>query len=140
MAVISVLVLIAVGAVGFWWLRRRGPKASGGADAPSAAPVKSLTPERRPGRMINIGETACPAAQKIQAAWYAEGEVPRLPLETCGHPQTCRCTWMRVLDRRVTHRRLSTDRRSELRFEDKSDRREGHDRRDPRGNVWKNSG
>lgn len=141
MAVFLMLVVIAGCGWGYWWWRRKQSIA-----APMAAAVRasvdpaSAGPERRPGRMINCTDNPCHAAQKLQSAWYAEGQVPILPLESCEHPEVCRCTWMRVLDRRVTHRRAGQDRRDGVRFEDKSDRRTGEDRRDRRANVWKNSG
>lgn len=142
MAVFLVVLVVAAG-IGFWWWRGKQGAAKPGAHAAQAAEsvVAAVpAPARRPGRMINPGENPCHAAQKIQTAWYAEGETPRLPLGECEHPEGCRCTWMHVLDRRMTHRRVGQDRRGELRFEDKSDRRTGEDRRDRRSNVWKNSG
>lgn len=143
MAAFLVLLLIAGGGFGFWWWHRNRVDAATSAQVrpvSNASAAAKVAPERRPGYMINATENPCLAAQKIQSAWYAEGASPRLPLESCEHPEMCRCTWMRVLDRRIAHRRAGQDRRAELRFEDKSDRRTGEDRRDRRANVWKNSG
>lgn len=140
MAMTVVLILILGGAFGFWWLRRNRGNAPSAAVALEPVAASKEAP-RRPGRMINPCEEHCAAAKKIATAWYAEGEAPRLPLESCEHPETCRCTWMRVLDRRSTHRRTGHDRRDSLRFEEeKSDRRTGEDRRDKRANAWKNAG
>lgn len=139
-------VLLLVGAAGavFWYLLRRKPAAGGkGAVQPNTAAARALantpvhTTERRPGRMVKTCEDACPAVRHIESIWYADSDCPPLPLDTCGHPQTCRCTWIRVLDRRITHRRVHPDRRDSVRFEEKSDRRTGLDRRKDSGDRWK---
>lgn len=138
--------LLLVGAVGagFWYLRRKAA-ADGrtGAVQPNTAAARALantpvhTTERRPGRMVRSCEDACAAVRRIESVWYPDAGCPRLPLEACGHPTSCRCSWMRVLDRRVTHRRVQPDRRGSVRFEEKADRREGPDRRADSGDRWK---
>jgi hypothetical protein len=138
MGFVLVILVVAIGGAGYWyWSRKRGN--------PSVRPAvvshspQAAEPERRPGRMINPGADCCAAIRRIESAWYPEGKIPRLPLETCDHPETCKCAWMRVVDRRTTHRRTDHDRREQMRFEDKSDRRAGRDRRGDAGNPWKNT-
>lgn len=139
MGVVILLLILAIAAGGFWYLRRGGDKPSRASVSVSLPEVPAdKGPPRRPGRMINPGEECCGAARRIATAWYPEGEVPHLPLDSCEHPQTCKCGWMRVLDRRATHRRSEHDRRVSVRFEDKDDRRTGRDRRKDANNPWKN--
>jgi hypothetical protein len=138
----AIVILLVVGGLvgGFFYLRRgsgaRPVKPSPAAPAPIAAPGEMA---RRPGRMINPCEERCAAIQKIEGRWYPEGEVPTLPLSGCDRTQQCRCTWMRVVDRRSTHRRTERDRRGALRVEDRNDRRSGDDRRAEARNPWKHN-
>lgn len=138
----AIVILLVVGALvgGFWYLRRG--RDSHGAPRPAAHPIAAPaapgeTP-RRPGRMANPGEECCPALKKIEGRWFPEGEAPTLPLSGCDRTLQCRCTWMRVIDRRVTHRRTDRDRRGAIRVDDKEDRRSGVDRRAEARNPWKN--
>lgn len=145
MGVVILLLVLAAIAGGVWYLRRGG--ADKGRDAaetvrafasrPGAAAVPSADAPRRAGRMVNPGESCCASVKKIASNWYADAEAPRLPLETCDMQQSCKCQWMRVIDRRTTHRRTKPDRRDSLRFEDKRDRRGGLDRRKGSGDFWK---
>ncbi len=142
MGLVLLIFVLAVGGAGYWyWRRVRGKPASKRVAAEPAAPhePQAAGPERRPGRMINPGADCCAAIRRIESVWYPEGKIPRIPLETCDHPQTCKCAWMRVVDRRTTVRRVDHDRREQLRFEDKSDRRAGRDRRGDAANPWKNT-
>lgn len=145
MGVVILLLVVAAIAGGIWYLRRGG--AGKGAVAlesarpfgskPGTAAGSAVETPRRPGRMVNPGETCCASVKKITTVWYADADSPRLPLETCDMQQSCKCQWMRVIDRRVTHRRYMPDRRNALRFEDKGDRRAGTDRRKDSGDSWK---
>lgn len=138
----AIVILLVVGALGggFWFIRR-GRDAHGtprAIDPIAAAPIAPGETPRRPGRMANPGEDCCPAIKKIEGRWFPEGEAPTLPLSGCDRNLQCRCTWMRVLDRRVTHRRTDRDRRGAIRVEGKEDRRGGVDRRAEARNPWKN--
>lgn len=66
---------------------------------------------RKPGCMINPPASGCRAARRIESAWYPLELAPKLPLDTCETPTQCRCTWMRVLDRRVTRAPVQRERR-----------------------------
>lgn len=135
----AIAILLVVGGVGGFWFLRRGRESRPARPAnPIAAPVAPGEVPRRPGRMANPCEDRCAAIQKIEGRWYPEGEVPTLPLSGCDRTLQCRCTWMRVLDRRVTHRRTERDRRGAIRVDDKEDRRQGVDRRAEARNPWKN--
>lgn len=140
MGVAILLLILAIAAGGFWYLRRGSAKPRSSVTALNLPVQNSAegTP-RRPGRMINPGEECCGASRRVATTWYPEGGVPRLPLEGCEHPETCKCAWMRVLDRRSTYRRSDHDRRGSVRFEDKDDRRAGQDRRKDGANPWKNT-
>lgn len=141
MTVVFVLLMLGLGAAGYWYLRRRGAGSAAGraVSAKPAPAAEGLAVPRRPGRMVNPGQECCAAVRRIESAWYPESSAPRLPLDACQHPQTCKCTWMQVLDRRTTYRRVDHDRRALVRFEDKTDRRAAPDRRADSVNPWKNT-
>jgi hypothetical protein len=137
----AIFVLLVVGGLagGFLLLRRGGKQRAAAPAMPLTAPAAPGEVPRRPGRMVNACEERCPAIQKIEGRWFPEGEVPTLPLSGCDRNLQCRCTWMRVVDRRQTHRRGERDRRGALRVEDKEDRRKGEDRRAESRNPWKHN-
>lgn len=141
MGLTLLLIIVALAVGGFWYLRRRQVSRPSASATAGSFPGSATTgePPRRPGRMLNPGQECCGAAKRIETHWYPEGENPHLPLDDCEQPQTCKCGWMRVLDRRTTYRRSDHDRRKILRFEDKNDRRSGGDRRRDGGNPWKNN-
>lgn len=144
MGLTLLLLIVAIAVGGFWYLRRAGaakrPHASStDYSLPVSGAAAAGEQPRRPGRMLNPGQECCDAAKRIGTWWYPEGEAPHLPLDGCEHPESCKCGWMRVLDRRSTYRRSEHDRRKAVRFEDKDDRRSGNDRRRDGGNPWKNN-
>lgn len=142
MGLTLLLLIVAIAAGGFWYLRQAAKRSreSSTARLTAAGSISAVAKDpRRPGRMLNPGQECCGAAKRIESHWYPEGEMPHLPLESCEHPESCKCGWMRVLDRRSTHRRSEHDRRQALRFEDKDDRRSGNDRRRDAGNPWKHN-
>jgi hypothetical protein len=94
---------------------------------------------REMGRMLQPGEICCKAARSVSCIWYPDTDAPKVPLITCDQPQICKCLWQRVLDRRQEHRRIHHDRRTSVRFEDRTDRRAGRDRRKDAGDNWKES-
>ena len=140
MGVLIFLVVIAALGCAVWYLRRGGKAQAAASDRSGLlrpATIAQITPTRRPGRMVKTCEECCEAARRIESAWYPDEESPPLPLEACDRPSSCKCQWMRVLDRRSTHRRAGHDRRGDIRFEEKADRRAGLDRRKDAGNSWK---
>lgn len=146
-----VLILLAVVGGGlFLFMRSRRPKfvpppatSSTGiglkTGLPEHQPAPKVAPPREMGRMLQPGDICCKAARSIATTWYPDHDAPRIPLITCDQPQNCKCLWQRVLDRRTDHRRVAHDRRQSVRFEEKSDRRTGRDRRKDAGDHWKES-
>lgn len=78
---------------------------------------------------VEIHQPGCAAAAKLTGKQYPIESAPELPLEDCGAAR-CSCLYMGLKDRRVMRRRLTHERRDELRFDpEKSDRRSHKDRR-----------
>ena len=80
---------------------------------------------------------ACENARKFANKTFLAADAPRLPFKDCTRVD-CRCRYERVAERRKagSERRVSANRREEIRFEMKDDRRSGKDRRQT-NNVWK---
>ena len=83
-----------------------------------------------------ITQPGCTEAYNLLGQRLPFIHIPRLPLEGCTR-EACTCQFKGLLERRKSHRRLSQDRRGEIRF-DKShpDRRKNAGRR--RGDLWVN--
>jgi len=78
---------------------------------------------------VEIHQPGCAEATKLTGKQFPIQSAPELPVEGCGAAQ-CSCIYIGVKDRRTLRRRLSHERRDELRFEpEKSDRRSHKDRR-----------
>lgn len=77
---------------------------------------------------------ACDGARRNANSTFVAANAPALPLRDCGFAN-CRCSYERVANRRRSERRTKADRRDEIRFEMKGDRRSGKDRRKT-NNVW----
>jgi hypothetical protein len=73
---------------------------------------------------------ACEAARHYVGRTLDAATAPKLPLPGCGVVE-CRCRYERVVNLRRKERREASDRRDEIRFETKIDRRANPDRR-----VW----
>ncbi len=73
---------------------------------------------------------ACEAARHYVGRTLDAATAPKLPLPGCGVVE-CRCRYERVVNLRRKERREASDRRDEIRFETKIDRRAKPDRR-----VW----
>lgn len=73
-------------------------------------------------------DCACDDARKLQDKSFPVADVPKLPFKTCDRGD-CRCRYDKVVNRRKGERRTKADRRDEIRFQTKSDRRAGRDRR-----------
>jgi hypothetical protein len=83
-------------------------------------------------------DCACDRARRLANRIFTLAEAPTVPLQDCGRSD-CRCSYERIAERRKGERRTRTDRRDEIRFEKKSDRRSGKDRR-KNSSSWKGSG
>jgi len=115
---------------------------SGLASGRPAAPVGSAQNARGPAFISLVlrvpnPDCACDGARRNANRTFVAGDAPALPLRDCGFAN-CRCSYERVANRRKAERRTKADRRDEIRFEMKSDRRAGKDRRKT-NNVWNES-
>ncbi len=73
---------------------------------------------------------ACDVVRKVAGRWYTTENIPKLPLKDCTYGGICECKYKFYDDPRRGERRVSTDRRIDLRFEPgKDDRRLGRGRR-----------
>lgn len=82
-------------------------------------------------------DCACEGARQNANKTFGANHVPELPLRDCGLAN-CRCSYERVANRRRGERRAKADRRDEIRFEMKGDRRSHKDRRKT-NDVWNES-
>jgi hypothetical protein len=104
--------------------------------------ILKTTPGRAPAVTVNLQKPdvvaltlrvrdagcACDHARRFADRTFAVADAPTLPLHNCDRTD-CRCSYERVADRRKGERRSRADRRDEIRFEKKTDRRGGKDRR-----------
>ena len=78
----------------------------------------------------------CEESRQLLGKPFPFEQAPELPVPGCNHTAaTCACVFRGLRDRRISHRRVNRDRRTDIRF-DKShpDRRSGAGRR--RGDRW----
>ena len=96
---------------------------------PSAAPVRTEAKGIQ-AQMLRVPDLnrACEAARHYVGRTLDAATAPKLPLPGCGVVE-CRCRYERVVNLRRMERREATDRRDEIRFETKIDRRANPDRR-----------
>jgi len=82
-------------------------------------------------------DCACEKARKFVDKTFLIGDAPKLPFKDCTRAD-CSCRYERITERRKSKgdRRVKANRREEIRFEMKGDRRSGKDRRQT-NNVWK---
>jgi len=85
-------------------------------------------------RVPNV-DCACEDARKHHDKTFLVADAPKLPFKDCGRVD-CACRYERIANRRKGQRRVNANRREEIRFEMKDDRRVGKDRRKT-NNVWK---
>jgi len=86
-------------------------------------------------RVQNV-DCACDNARKFADKTFRVADAPKLPFKDCGRVD-CSCRYERIANRRKPgERRVNANRREEIRFEMKDDRRSGKDRRQT-NNVWK---
>lgn len=86
---------------------------------------------------VQNADCACENARKFADKTFLVGDAPKLPFKDCTRLD-CRCRYERIAERRKTRgdRRITANRREEIRFEMKDDRRSGKDRRQT-NNAWK---
>ena len=122
---IVVVVTIVAALLGLWAYRRATTPAS----APSGK-SKIGNQSEQWGVRISAPERACPQVREILGKEFPISGKPPLPLLGCPFPQQCECGYVKLFDRRKGERRAGHDRRLEgQRFEDKTPRRSGKDRR-----------
>jgi hypothetical protein len=81
---------------------------------------------------VRTVDCACDRARRSADRTFAIADAPKLPFADCERID-CRCTYERVANRRKGERRTGPDRRDGIRFEMKSGRRSGKDRRKANG-------
>lgn len=104
---------------------------SSGAPARVKAPSEGVDQFR--GAMLFPQKDACEAVIKLRGRTFPDGRIPRIPVPGCGRDK-CDCQIHQVVGRRRGPRRVATDRRDDVRFND--DRRNGKDRREG-VDAWK---
>jgi hypothetical protein len=114
-----------------------GVSPAGGVVRPTASAPGAHSPEivALVLQVPNI-DCACEAARKFANKTFLVADAPKLPFNDCGKVD-CRCRYERIANRRKGkgERRVTANRREEFRFETKSDRRSGKDRRKT-NNTW----
>ena len=151
-AIIVLLVIICLIAAVVWLLRgnkspaqrrRSARRENADSASPARAPSKPGGLEKLESNKIfwgvEIGQAGCEAAQALLGQQYTFDEAPQLPLADCSSAM-CTCQFKGLKDHRSQHRRKSSQRRDEIRFDNKdkgkgADRRSRKERR--RGTDWK---
>ena len=147
-ALIVLLVIICLVAAVIWVLRsNRGPghhhrpalhsneNANSRTDTPTTPGGLEKLKANSMFWGVEIGQAGCKAAQALLGQQYTFDEAPQLPLQGCDSAM-CTCKYMGLKDHRSKHRRISGERRVEVRFDNKNpDRRSRKERR--RGANWK---
>jgi hypothetical protein len=121
-------------------VRKSGSRSAGAgvssAPAPGArvkAPSEAIDKFR--GGALFPQKDPCEAILKLRGKTFPEGRIPRIPVPGCDRGE-CACQVHEIVGRRRGPRRISTDRRGDVRF--KEDRRSGRDRREG-VETWKNA-
>jgi hypothetical protein len=118
-------------------LSRRGQVGRTAAGKPVVVPA-GLTDRHFWGKQFVVPDPAqaCRSARELDGQCFAFGKVPPLPLKDCGK-FSCACRFQDLIDQRATlNRRHRTERRDQIRFEDRKDRRTGSKRRESDQNNW----
>lgn len=142
MTILLTALLITAIVIGLIVLMKRGRARSRARSAANRAPADkadtatSIARLREKGQFwgVELGQTGCAESDKLLGRQFTFDEAPALPLDDCSR-NTCNCHFKGLRDRRLHPRRMSSDRRVEVRF-DKShpDRRRKSGRR--RGELW----
>ena len=147
-ALIVLLVIICLIAAVIWVLRRNrravhhhrpAHHSAGNADTRTDTPTTPGGLEKLKANSmfwgVEIGQAGCKSAQALLGQQYTFDEAPQLPLQDCDSAM-CTCQYKGLKDHRSKHRRLSGERRVEVRFDNENpDRRSRKDRR--QGANWK---
>ena len=110
------------------------PATAAAKPAAPAKPARVLNPRTAaPGQDLFILRVAptCTVTTSLNGRIYTRHNAIMLPMATC--QKGCACHYDVMADRRRVERRKHADRRDEIRFEERTDRRQ-RDRRDP--NPW----
>jgi len=77
---------------------------------------------------VPVLSAACDHARSHVGKTFDALTAPALPMPGCNHTD-CQCRYERAINRRRGERRVHSERRDEIRFQDKNDRRKNSDRR-----------
>ncbi len=142
MAIFLTVLLITVIAIGVIVLSKRGRAGSGARSTAGRTSITSDDTARSLARLqekgnfwgVELGQAGCAESSKLLGRQFTFDEAPSLPLEDCSR-NACNCHFKGLRDRRTYPRRMSSDRRVEVRF-DKThpERRRNAGRR--RGDMW----
>ena len=103
---------------------------------PSASSAKPVRPTVAVVLRVQEPNCACENARKFADKIFVLGNAPQLPFKGCMQAD-CRCRYQPITDRRTKgEQRKNANRREQIRFDMKDDRRQGQDRRQT-NNVWK---
>ncbi len=110
-------------------------KAAGAATGPSATGSRSR--KWNVELQVPSRKRACREALTLSGRHFPNGAVPPVPLPHCSVPHRCRCSFVKVTDRRSHTQRSGQERRWGERDEtEKIDRRVAEDRRADAHCVW----
>ena len=122
--------------------QRKAVSTSARGPGPGAVPGPAKKPKPPPeaidkfrGAALFPQKGACEAVMKLRGKTFPEGRVPKIPVPGCDR-EKCDCQVHEIVGRRRGPRRISSDRRSDVRF--KEDRRGGKDRREG-ADTWTQS-
>jgi hypothetical protein len=118
-----IVVAIVLAAAVAWWafvrsvpprprpLADRYPAAAN--EAADAEGVAAASPAQWGVRVVAaVGQAACPAVRQRLGAEFTLGAKPSLPLPDCPFPSQCKCSYVKLYDRRRQTRRSGYDRRA----------------------------
>jgi hypothetical protein len=134
--VILLLFLLVIAGLGYVYFSRKTPSPSTaelhGTQTQAVLKTAPVAPSQKYwGKQFVVPnpDTACAAAKAIQGRAYAINQTPLLPLTDCSAVQ-CECHFVSLVDLRSgDERRHRHERREDIRFDTKVDRRSGTDRR-----------
>jgi hypothetical protein len=89
-----------------------GRPAAATREAADAEGVAADSPAQWGVRVVAaVGQVACPAVRHCLGAEFQLGAKPSLPLPDCPFPSQCKCSYVKLYDRRTQTRRSGYDRR-----------------------------
>ncbi|MCU0812066.1 MAG: hypothetical protein MUE59_13735 [Thiobacillaceae bacterium] len=121
MATVIAVALVLAAAVGWWaFVRSVPPRPRSLAGRPAAATREAAdaeavavdSPAQWGVRVVAaVGQVACPPVRQCLGAEFTLGAKPSLPLPDCPFPSQCKCSYVKLYDRRSQTRRSGYDRR-----------------------------